>query len=67
MLHGTEVLHNRSDLDLSPVEYGTSTDWWSFGCVVYELVLGTHKARFASSFAAILLMGHFSGALYYEG
>ncbi|KAG1771516.1 kinase-like domain-containing protein, partial [Suillus occidentalis] len=41
-----EVLHNRSDL--SPVKYGTPADWWSFGCVIYELVSRMHKARFAS-------------------
>jgi serine/threonine protein kinase len=52
-----EVLHNASDL--SPMKYGTPVDWWSFGCVVYELVSRKHKVRFTSSFAAILLTPSF--------
>lgn len=41
-----EVLHNR--FDLSPVGYGTPADWWSFGCVIYELVSRSHKALFTT-------------------
>jgi serine/threonine protein kinase len=57
-----EVLQNK--LDPGSQEYGTPVDWWSLGCVVYQLVSKTHKARFASSFAAILLIAS-SQALFY--
>ncbi|KAG1795066.1 kinase-like domain-containing protein [Suillus plorans] len=49
-----EVLHNGSDS--RPLKYGAPADWWSLGCVIYELISKKHKARFESSFAAILLI-----------
>ena len=49
-----EVLHNV--LDPGSMEYGIPIDWWSFGCVVAQLFSREHKARFASFFAAILLI-----------
>jgi serine/threonine protein kinase len=49
-----EILQNV--LDPGSMEYGTPVDWWSLGCVVFQLVSEDHKARFASSFAAILLI-----------
>ncbi|KAG1797535.1 kinase-like domain-containing protein, partial [Suillus variegatus] len=39
-----EVLRNV--LDPNSVEYGIPVDWWSFGCVVYQLFSENHKARF---------------------
>jgi len=57
-----EVLQNK--LDPGSQEYGTPVDWWSLGCVIYQLVSETHKACFASSFAAILLIAS-SQALFY--
>ncbi|KAG1739594.1 kinase-like domain-containing protein [Suillus lakei] len=49
-----EILYN----DGSPgfMKYGAPVDWWALGCVVFELVSEGHQARFASSFAAILLI-----------
>jgi serine/threonine protein kinase len=52
-----ELLYNQSKF--SPMKYGTPVDWWALGCVIYELVSERHKARFASSFAAILLIPSF--------
>jgi serine/threonine protein kinase len=49
-----EVLQNT--LDPGTMEYGTPVDWWSLGCVLFQLISEEHKARFASSFAAILLI-----------
>jgi serine/threonine protein kinase len=42
-----EVLQNV--LDPGSTEYGTPVDWWSLGCVVFQLVSADHKACFASS------------------
>jgi serine/threonine protein kinase len=47
----------------SYMKYGPPVDWWSLGCVVFRLVSPDHKARFASSFTAILLIQFFSAAL----
>jgi serine/threonine protein kinase len=52
-----EVLRNI--INLGSKEYGTPVDWWSLGCVVYQLVSKNHRARFASSIAAILLIPSF--------
>ncbi|KAG1795057.1 kinase-like domain-containing protein [Suillus plorans] len=49
-----EVLPNISGPH--PFKYGAPADWWSLGCVLYELVSKKHKARIESSFAAILLI-----------
>ncbi|KAG1774163.1 kinase-like domain-containing protein [Suillus placidus] len=49
-----EILHNRSNP--GSMKYGAPADWWALGCVIYELVSKNHKARFASSFAAMLLI-----------
>ncbi|KAG1857352.1 kinase-like domain-containing protein, partial [Suillus subalutaceus] len=49
-----EVLYNR--INFHSVRYGVPVDWWGLGCILYELVSKKHKARFASSFAAILLI-----------
>ncbi|KAG1795084.1 kinase-like domain-containing protein [Suillus plorans] len=48
-----EVLRNKSDP--RPLKYGAPADWWSLGCIIYQLVSKKHEARFESSFAAILL------------
>ncbi|KAG2742001.1 kinase-like protein [Suillus brevipes Sb2] len=37
-----EVLQNV--LDPGSTEYGTPVDWWSLGCVVFQLVSADHKA-----------------------
>lgn len=58
-----EVIQNK--LDPGSQEYGTPVDWWSLGCVVYQLVSKTHKARFASSFNAAILLIASSQALFY--
>jgi serine/threonine protein kinase len=39
--------------------YGPPVDWWALGCVVFQLVSPNHMARFAPSFAAILLIQSF--------
>ncbi|KAG1763947.1 kinase-like domain-containing protein [Suillus occidentalis] len=39
-----EILQNVIDPD--SMEYGTPVDWWSFGCVVYQLFSENHKALF---------------------
>ncbi|KAG1857334.1 kinase-like domain-containing protein [Suillus subalutaceus] len=49
-----EVLRNKTDP--RSMGYGVPVDWWGLGCIIYELVSKTHKARFASSFAPILLI-----------
>ncbi|KIK35991.1 hypothetical protein CY34DRAFT_811696 [Suillus luteus UH-Slu-Lm8-n1] len=41
-----EVLRNVLDPD--SVEYGIPVDWWSFGCVVYQLFSENHKALFCT-------------------
>ncbi|KAG1758569.1 kinase-like domain-containing protein [Suillus occidentalis] len=38
----------------SYMKYGPPVDWWSLGCVIFQLVSPNHMVRFASSFAAIL-------------
>jgi serine/threonine protein kinase len=57
-----EVLQNV--LEPGSVEYGTPVDWWSFGCVVFQLFSEKHSVRFASSFAAILLIPSSQPAFY---
>ncbi|KIK48621.1 hypothetical protein CY34DRAFT_8187 [Suillus luteus UH-Slu-Lm8-n1] len=52
-----EILSNISNP--GSMTYGPPVDWWALGCVVYQLVSPNHKARFASSFAAILLIQSF--------
>ncbi|KAG1769501.1 kinase-like domain-containing protein [Suillus placidus] len=49
-----EILHSRSNP--GSMKYGVPVDWWALGCVIYELVSRNHEARFASSFAAMLLI-----------
>jgi serine/threonine protein kinase len=44
--------------------YGTPVDWWSLGCVVYQLFSEEHRARFASSIPAILLILSFQALFY---
>ncbi|KAG2103071.1 kinase-like domain-containing protein [Suillus discolor] len=39
-----EVLRNISDR--RPSKYGAPADWWSLGCVIYELVSKKHEALF---------------------
>ncbi|KAG2747804.1 kinase-like protein [Suillus brevipes Sb2] len=39
--------------------YGPPVDWWALGCIIFQLMSHKHKARFASSFAAILLIQFF--------
>ncbi|KAG1732269.1 kinase-like domain-containing protein [Suillus occidentalis] len=39
-----EVLRNI--INLGSKEYGTPVDWWSLGCVVYQLVSKNHRALF---------------------
>ncbi|KAG1823110.1 kinase-like domain-containing protein [Suillus variegatus] len=41
-----EVLRNLSDP--RPSEYGAPVDWWSLGCVIYELVSNKHKSLFVT-------------------
>ncbi|KAG1795068.1 kinase-like domain-containing protein [Suillus plorans] len=41
-----EVLRNRSDP--RPWEYGAPADWWSLGCVIYQLVSKKHKSLFVT-------------------
>jgi serine/threonine protein kinase len=52
-----EILFNISNP--GSMTYGSPVDWWALGCVVYQLVSPNHMARFASSFAAILLIQSF--------
>jgi serine/threonine protein kinase len=52
-----EILYNLSNPGC--MTYGPPVDWWGLGCVVYQLFSHNHKARFASSFAAILLIPSF--------
>ncbi|KAG2151528.1 kinase-like domain-containing protein, partial [Suillus clintonianus] len=46
------------NLDVNSMKYGPPVDWWSFGCVLYELMSKDNMARssFASFFAAISLI-----------
>lgn len=46
-----EMLHNRKNP--RPTKYGITVDWWSFGCVLYELVSPSHQPLFATEKATI--------------
>jgi serine/threonine protein kinase len=52
-----EVLSNISKPESK--KYGPPVDWWGLGCIVYQFFSHKHKARVASSFAAILLIHSF--------
>ncbi|KAG2057620.1 kinase-like protein [Suillus hirtellus] len=41
-----EVLDNGSDS--RPLKYGAPADWWSLGCVIYELISKKHKSLFVT-------------------
>ncbi|KAG1778812.1 kinase-like domain-containing protein [Suillus placidus] len=41
-----EMLHNKKNP--RPTKYGITVDWWSFGCVLYELVSHNHQPLFAT-------------------
>ncbi|KAG0699169.1 kinase-like domain-containing protein [Suillus ampliporus] len=42
-----------------PMPYGIAVDWWAFGCVLFELLSHTHRARFISLFITTLLIRSF--------
>jgi len=44
-------------------KYGLAVDWWSFGCILYELATPDHKVYFMSNLFATLLI-EFSQALF---
>ncbi|KAG2128256.1 kinase-like domain-containing protein [Suillus clintonianus] len=46
-----EMLHNVKNS--RSMEYGFTVDWWTFGCVLYELVSCNHQALFATEEAVI--------------
>jgi serine/threonine protein kinase len=58
-----EMLHNKRNP--RPVKYGITIDWWSFGCVLYELISPLHQASFVSHFDTTFLMPSFSATLCY--
>jgi serine/threonine protein kinase len=39
-----EIIYNK--LNQSSLKYGLRVDWWSFGCVLYEIVSLEHKVYF---------------------
>ncbi|KAG1880589.1 kinase-like domain-containing protein, partial [Suillus tomentosus] len=41
-----EVLRNKSDP--RPLKYGAPADWWSLGCVIYQLVSKKHESLFVT-------------------
>ncbi|KAG2076210.1 kinase-like protein [Suillus decipiens] len=46
-----EMLYNRRNSH--PTKYGIAVDWWSFGCVLYELVSPNKQPLFATEKAII--------------
>lgn len=46
-----EMLHNKRNP--RPVKYGITIDWWSFGCVLYELISPLHQPLFATEKAIL--------------
>jgi hypothetical protein len=53
------ALDPAQQIQLRSIQYRIPVDWWSSGRVVYQLVSKRHKARTASSFAAILQASSF--------
>lgn len=50
-----EIITNR-DKDIPyRQKYGLAVDWWSFGCILYELVTPDHMVYFMSNLFATLL------------
>ncbi|KAG1740743.1 kinase-like domain-containing protein [Suillus paluster] len=54
-----EVMFNKGD------KYGCTVDWWSFGCILYELISPGHKAGIKSHpWFTINGMSEFDNAAY---